>query len=154
MRIGTGFDSHTLVAGRPLVLGGITIEHPRGPSGHSDGDCLIHAVVDALLGAMGAGDIGEHFPDTDPKWKDANSSQFLSYVSNMLTERGLAISNIDTTVIAAEPPLGPHKAAMAERMASILGVPADRISVKAKRPEGFEPAAVDVIAVLAVASLQ
>jgi 2-C-methyl-D-erythritol 4-phosphate cytidylyltransferase/2-C-methyl-D-erythritol 2,4-cyclodiphosphate synthase len=154
MRTGIGFDSHRLAEARTLVLGGVTIDHPKGLLGHSDGDCVIHAVVDALLGAMGAGDIGEHFPDTDPQWKDADSTRFLAHVAGMLTERALAVSNVDVVVVAAEPSLGPHKAVMAERMASVLGIDADHVNVKAKRPEGFEDAAEDVIAVFAVATVE
>ncbi len=154
MRTGIGFDSHRLAEGRPLVLGGVSLDHPKGLLGHSDGDCVIHAVVDALLGAMGAGDIGEHFPDTDPQWKDADSTRFLAHVADMLASDGLAVSNIDAVVVAAEPALGPHKAVMAERMASLLGIDADRVNVKAKRPEGFEDAATDVIAVFAVATVE
>lgn len=154
MRTGIGFDSHRLAEGRILVLGGVEIDHPRGLLGHSDGDCLIHAVVDALLGAMGAGDIGEHFPDTDPQWKDADSTRFLAHVAGMLASGGMTVSNIDATVVAAEPALGPHKAAMAERIASLLGIDANRVNVKAKRPEGFEQTAADVIAIFAVATAE
>jgi 2-C-methyl-D-erythritol 2,4-cyclodiphosphate synthase len=154
MRTGIGFDSHGLAEGRPLVLGGVTIDHPRGLLGHSDGDCLVHAVCDALLGAMGEEDIGEHFPDTDSRWKDADSVRFLSQVAGMLADRGLAVSNVDATVVAAEPALGPYKKPMAERIASTLGVPTDRVNIKAKRPEGFESAGADVIAVFAVATVK
>ena len=153
MRTGIGFDSHRLAEGKALVLGGVAIDHPKGLLGHSDGDCVIHAVVDALLGAMGAGDIGEHFPDTDPQWKDADSARFLARIAEMLAERAITVSNVDVVVVAAEPSLGPHKAVMAERMASVLGVESDRVNVKAKRPEGFEKTAADVIAVFAVATL-
>jgi 2-C-methyl-D-erythritol 4-phosphate cytidylyltransferase/2-C-methyl-D-erythritol 2,4-cyclodiphosphate synthase len=103
---------------------------------------------------MGAGDIGEHFPDTDPQWKDADSTCFLSRIAEMLVSNGTTVSNVDVVVVAAEPALGPHKAAMAGRIASVLGLKADRVNVKAKRPEGFEETAEDVIAVFAVATLE
>ncbi len=154
MRVGFGFDSHRLVDGRPLILGAVEIDSARGLAGHSDGDCLLHAVCDAVLGTMGGGDIGELFPDTDPKWKDAASSTFLSTVAKTLAERGLTVSNIDTTVIAQEPVITPHKKAMVEKIASILKISPERINVKAKRPEGFEAAAADVIAACAVACVE
>ena len=154
MRIGFGFDSHRLVDGRPLVLGAVEIDFPKGLSGHSDSDCLLHAVCDAILGAIGGGDIGELFPDTDSKWKDAASSTFLSAVAKTLVERGLTISNIDVTVIAQEPLITPHKKAMAEKIASILKISPERVNIKAKRPEGFEDAAADVIAACAVACVE
>lgn len=150
MRVGLGFDSHKLVEGRPLILGGVRIDFSRGLLGHSDGDCLIHAVCDALLGAMGGGDIGELFPDTDPKWKDASSCEFLSAVAKMLAGKNLSISNIDTTIIAGEPPMTPHRKAMREKIALLLGISADQVNIKAKRPEGFEQAAADVIVAQAV----
>ncbi len=154
MRIGFGFDSHRLVDGRPLILGAVEIDFARGLAGHSDGDCLLHAVCDAVLGAIGSGDIGELFSDTDPRWKDAASSTFLSAAAEMLSERGLAISNIDATVIVQEPPITPHKKAMAEKIASILKISPERINIKAKRPEGFEAVAADVIAACAVACVE
>ena len=128
MRVGHGYDVHRFGEGAELVLGGVHIPFDRGLQAHSDGDVLVHAVCDALLGAMGAGDIGEHFPDTDPKWKDAESIAFLDHTAKMLAERGLTVSNIDVTVIAAEPNLAPHKGAMAERIASSLGEPFRRTS--------------------------
>jgi len=154
MRIGFGFDSHRLIEKRPLVLGGVAIDFPKGLLGHSDGDCLLHAVCDAILGAMGEGDIGEHFPDTDPKWKDAASSTFLEAVAKMLAESNFTVSNIDATVIAADPPITPHKKAIREKISSILGIPAEQINIKAKRPEGFEDTAADVIVACAVACVE
>ncbi len=154
MRIGFGFDSHRLVDGRPLILGAVEMDFPKGLSGHSDGDCLLHAVCDAVLGAVGGGDIGDLFPDTDPKWKDAASSAFLSAVAKMPPECGLAVSNIDATVIAQEPLITPYKKAMEEKVSSLLGIPAERVNIKAKRPEGFEDAAADVIAACAVACVE
>src|SRR5262245_11850848 len=116
MRIGLGYDNHRLVQGRPLVLGGVTIESPVGPAAHSDGDVLIHALVDALLGALGAGDIGTHFPDTDPRYKDQASRLFLEKAAEMVRARGLRIENIDTTVILEEVKLGPRKQAIARQL--------------------------------------
>lgn len=153
MRVGLGFDSHNLVEDRPLVLGGVEIEFQKGLSGHSDGDCLLHAVCDAILGAMGEGDIGELFPDTDPRWKDTSSSVFLSTVAKMLAEKKFTIANIDATVIASEPRITPYKEDMREKTASLMGISPGRINIKAKRPEGFERIASDVIAVYAVASV-
>lgn len=154
MRVGFGFDSHRLVEARPFILGGVAIDFPKGLAGHSDGDCLLHAVCDAVLGAMGAGDIGELFPDTDPKWKAAASSTFLSATTEMLSKRDLTISNIDATVIAQEPVITPHKKAMVEKIASILKISPELINIKAKHPEGFEDAAADVIAACAVACVE
>lgn len=150
MKVGIGFDSHRLVEGRPLVLGGVEIDFPKGLAGHSDGDCLLHALCDALYGALGEGDMGEHFPDTDPQWKDAESSQFLMHAAGLVSDRAMNISNVDTVVIAAEPNLSPHKQVMRERIASILGIAPGQVNIKAKRPEGFETAAEGVIAAQAV----
>ena len=154
MRTGFGFDSHRLVEERPLILGGVTIDFPMGLLGHSDGDCLLHAICDAILGAMGEGDIGEHFPDTDSRWKNAASSTFLEAAAKMLAERNLTVSNIDATVITADPPITPHKKAIREKIASLLGISPEMINVKAKRPEGFEGAAADVIAACAIACVE
>lgn len=136
-RIGTGFDAHRLADGRPLMLGGVRIEHPRGLQGHSDGDCLLHAVCDAILGALGEGDMGRHFPSTDPRWKDAPSLRFLERVAHIMDEEGYALANLDATVIAQAPPLAPHLEAMRARIAQALAAPVEAISVKAKSTDGL-----------------
>jgi 2-C-methyl-D-erythritol 2,4-cyclodiphosphate synthase len=131
-RVGNGFDAHRLVAGRPLMLGGIEVPHDRGLEGHSDGDCVIHAVCDALLGAAACGDLGRHFPSHDPRWKDAPSRLFLKEVARLVAERGYAVENVDVTVIAEAPALAPHLEAMRAGLGRELGLGAERISVKAK----------------------
>ena len=137
VRIGTGFDAHRFVDGRPLMLGGIHIAHPRGLEGHSDGDCLLHAVCDAILGALAAGDLGGHFPSADPRWKGAASLRFLETVARLLGERGYALGNLDATVIAQAPALAPHLDAMRAQIAQALGAPVEAISVKAKTTDGL-----------------
>jgi 2-C-methyl-D-erythritol 2,4-cyclodiphosphate synthase len=134
-RIGSGHDTHRLVAGRPLILGGVRIDHPRGLAGHSDADAVLHAVTDALLGAAGLGDIGDAFPDTDPQWKDADSRRFLAAAMGALNQRGWRPVNLDVTVFAEEPKLGPVKAAIRDSLANMLGMPADAVNVKAKTGE-------------------
>jgi 2-C-methyl-D-erythritol 2,4-cyclodiphosphate synthase len=136
-RIGNGFDAHRLVAGRRLVLGGVEIEYARGLEGHSDGDCLVHAVCDALLGAAAAGDMGRHFPSSDPRWKDASSLLFLQEVSRLVGERGYAIENVDATVIAEAPALLPHLERVRETLSACLRVGMDQVSVKAKSTDGL-----------------
>jgi 2-C-methyl-D-erythritol 2,4-cyclodiphosphate synthase len=136
-RVGIGYDVHRLEPGRRLVLGGIEIPADRGPVGHSDGDALAHALCDALLGAAGLGDIGTHFPDTDPRWKGVSSLLFLERTSAMLAERGLRVAWIDAVVIAERPKLGPHFPAMKQALARALVVPAERINLKAKTNEGM-----------------
>jgi 2-C-methyl-D-erythritol 2,4-cyclodiphosphate synthase len=136
-RVGIGYDVHRLEPGRRLVLGGIEIPADRGPVGHSDGDALAHALCDALLGAAGLGDIGTHFPDTDPRWKDVSSLLFLERTSAMLAEHGLRIAWIDAVVIAERPKLGPHFPAMKQALAGALVVPPERINLKAKTNEGM-----------------
>ena len=131
-RVGNGFDAHRLGPGRPLVLGGVTIPHDQGLIGHSDGDCVTHALCDALLGAAACGDMGEHFPSADPAFRGAASLGFLERVVQMVTDKGFAIENVDVTVIAQEPVLGPHLPAMRRRLAELLALPLDRVSVKAK----------------------
>ena len=131
-RVGTGFDVHRLAPGRRLVLGGVPIPFDRGLEGHSDGDCLIHAICDALLGAAAAGDMGAHFPSSDPRWKGAESRIFLRHVASLLRERNLAIANIDATLIAQAPSLAPHLPAIREALSGVLGVTVDSVSVKAK----------------------
>jgi 2-C-methyl-D-erythritol 2,4-cyclodiphosphate synthase len=131
-RVGNGFDSHRLVAGRPLLLGGIEVPSERGLLGHSDGDCVLHAVCDALLGAVAAGDMGEHFPSSDERWRGAASVTFLAEVRRIVAARGFTVANVDVTVIAQEPRLAPHLAAMRMKLAACLDLPADCVSVKAK----------------------
>jgi 2-C-methyl-D-erythritol 2,4-cyclodiphosphate synthase len=137
LRVGTGFDAHRLVAGRPLLLGGVRIEHPRGLEGHSDGDCLLHAVCDAVLGALAAGDMGRHFPSSDPQWKGAPSLRFLEKVAALMREKGYELANLDATVIAEAPALAPHLEAMRARIAAGLGAPVEQVSVKAKSTDGL-----------------
>jgi 2-C-methyl-D-erythritol 2,4-cyclodiphosphate synthase len=134
---GIGWDSHRLAAGRPLVLGGIEIPFDRGLAGHSDADVLAHAVIDALLGAAGLGDIGEHFPDTDERWAGADSLALLRSVVALVAERGLAVAHVDATVVMERPKLGPHKAAIRGSLAAALGVGAERVNVKATTGEGM-----------------
>jgi 2-C-methyl-D-erythritol 2,4-cyclodiphosphate synthase len=135
LRIGLGHDLHRLEAGRRLVIGGVPIEHDRGPFGHSDGDVLLHAVTDALLGALGLGDIGQWFPDTDPQWKDADSAEFVSQAVAAVREHGWSIANVDCTVFAERPKLAPHNAAIRQRLSGLLGISADAVNVKAKTGE-------------------
>lgn len=138
-RIGEGWDTHALVPGRPLIIGGVTVPHSAGLLGHSDADVLIHAIIDALLGAAGLGDIGSHFPDTDVRFKGADSVVLLRETGRLLAERGLRIGNIDSTVIAQAPKLASHIPAMRERIAHTLGLEAGRVNVKAKTAEKLGP---------------
>jgi 2-C-methyl-D-erythritol 2,4-cyclodiphosphate synthase len=131
-RVGHGFDAHRLVAGRPLRLGGIDVPHERGLEGHSDGDCVLHAVCDALLGAAGAGDMGQHFPSRDPRWRGKDSRVFVAEVGRLLREGGWRLGNVDVTVIAQEPVLAPHLGPMRQAIAAALGVAEESVSVKAK----------------------
>ena len=135
MRIGHGYDVHRLVEGRPLILGGVHIPYEKGLLGHSDADVLLHAVSDALLGAAGLGDIGKHFPDTDPQYKGADSMELLRVVVSRVLERGYRISNIDVTMIAQKPKLRPHIEAMEQNIAAAVGIGADRVNVKATTEE-------------------
>ena len=137
MRGGHGFDAHQLVAGRPFVLGGVTIPFERGPLGHSDGDALTHAVCDALLGAAALGDLGAHFPDTDPQWKGVDSLTLLAAVHEQLVRHGWTIANIDATVVVQLPKLSPHITAMRDALAETLTLDIAKISVKAKTSEGM-----------------
>ena len=134
-RIGQGFDVHALVAGRPLVIGGITIPYERGLLGHSDADVLLHAITDALLGAAGLGDIGRHFPDTDPAFAGADSRALLREVARRVGAAGYAIGNVDATIIAQAPKMAPHIPAMVANIAADLGVPVSDVNVKAKTTE-------------------
>ena len=135
MRIGHGYDVHKLVEGRDLILGGVKIEHSLGLLGHSDADVLLHAVSDALLGAAGLGDIGKHFPDTDPQYKGADSLKLLAIVAQRVQEAGYRVSNIDVTMIAQKPKLRPHIEQMEANIASAVGVDVSRINVKATTEE-------------------
>jgi 2-C-methyl-D-erythritol 2,4-cyclodiphosphate synthase len=139
VRIGVGWDSHRIAAGRALVLGGVTIPSEFGLDGHSDADVLSHAITDALLGAAALGDIGMHFPDTDPRWKGASSGQFLAHAVTLVRERGYTISNVDSTVILERPKLKDHRLAIRESIARTLGLDVDRVSVKFKTAEGVGP---------------
>jgi len=137
MRIGMGYDIHRLVAGRKLVLGGIVIPFEKGLWGHSDADVLVHAVIDALLGAAGLGDIGQHFPDTAPEFKDISSLKLLSKTYEMISSKGLTIQNIDITIFAEAPKLLRYKAAMQKNIAQAIEIEQDRVNVKAKTFEGL-----------------
>ena len=135
MRIGQGFDAHALKAGRRLVIGGVTIPHDRGLDGHSDADVLLHAICDALIGAAALGDIGRHFPDSDAKYKDADSRQLLRETAALLARSGWRVMNVDTTIIAQEPRMAPHIASMVANIAADLGVLPQNVNVKAKTTE-------------------
>ncbi|HVK31519.1 MAG TPA: 2-C-methyl-D-erythritol 2,4-cyclodiphosphate synthase [Burkholderiaceae bacterium] len=139
MRIGEGWDVHALVAGRPLILGGVTVPHTMGLDGHSDADALAHAITDALLGAAGLGDIGRHFPDTDARFKGTDSMVLLAEAAQRVREAGYAIGNVDSTVIAQAPKLAPHIPAMRARLAGVLGLAPDQVNVKAKTAEKMGP---------------
>jgi 2-C-methyl-D-erythritol 2,4-cyclodiphosphate synthase len=152
--VGIGYDSHRLAAGRRLVIGGVEIPHERGLEGHSDADVLAHAITDALLGAAGLGDIGEHFPDTDERWRDANSLELLSAVVAMVAAGGLRIVNVDCTVLMEQPKLAPHRQAIRARLAQTLGLQERRVNVKASTGEGIGfVGRGEGVAALAVASL-
>ena len=135
MRIGQGFDVHALAAGRKLIVGGVAIPHDRGLAGHSDADVLLHAVCDALIGAAGLGDIGTHFPDTDPRYQDADSRTLLRAVARMLERKGWRVVNVDATIIAEAPRMAPHIPLMRENIAADLGIAPDQVNVKAKTSE-------------------
>jgi 2-C-methyl-D-erythritol 2,4-cyclodiphosphate synthase len=137
-RCGIGYDLHRLVEGRKLIIGGIEVPFEKGPAGHSDGDVVAHAVCDALLGAAGLGDIGKHFPDTDPKWKGANSLLFLEHAQKLLNENKFAIEHIDVVVILERPKLGPHFPNMREALAKSLNVTVEKVHLKAKTNEGVD----------------
>jgi 2-C-methyl-D-erythritol 2,4-cyclodiphosphate synthase len=155
MRVGQGFDVHALVEGRKLIIGGVDIPYERGLLGHSDADVLLHAITDALLGAAALGDIGRHFPDTDPKWRGADSRMLLFEVASRVREAGWKIVNVDATIIAQAPKMAPHIPLMVERIASDLGIEPGCVNVKAKTTErlGFtgrgEGIAAEAIALLA-----
>jgi 2-C-methyl-D-erythritol 2,4-cyclodiphosphate synthase len=138
-RIGEGWDVHALVPGRPLIIGGVAIPHNMGLLGHSDADVLLHAITDALLGAAALGDIGRHFPDTDPHFKGSDSLLLLTEVARRVRDAGFEIGNVDSTVVAQAPKLGPHIPAMCERIAQALGLPVGCVNVKAKTAEKLGP---------------
>jgi len=136
-RVGHGFDTHRLGQGRPLMLGGVQVPHPQGLLGHSDGDCILHALCDALLGAAALGDMGRYFPSSDPRWKAVPSLVFLEEVRRLVTEARYAVENVDVTVVAEAPRLGPHCEAMRRTLAGALGLGAGQVSVKAKSSDGL-----------------
>jgi len=136
-RIGFGYDAHRLVEGRPLILGGVEIPHSMGLEGHSDADVLTHAVIDAVIGALGAGDIGQHFPDTDPSYKGVSSLFLLRTTTDMMHRQGFQLNNLDATIVAQTPRLTPYLAAMREKLDQILAVSVDRINIKATTSEAL-----------------
>jgi 2-C-methyl-D-erythritol 2,4-cyclodiphosphate synthase len=136
-RIGFGYDSHVFKVGVPLRIGGLALDHPEGLAGHSDGDVLLHAITDALLGAIAAGDIGTFFPPGDPRWKDADSAVFLNLAMEVLQRAGYRIVNVDTTLILAAPKIAPLSSEMRARVADLLSLGTDQVSIKAKTPEGL-----------------
>ncbi len=138
VRCGIGYDLHRLALGRKLIIGGMEVPFDKGPVGHSDGDVVAHAMVDALLGAAGLGDIGTHFPDNDPKWKGANSLLFLEHARKLLDEQKFVIEHIDVVVILERPKLGPHFPKMREALAKSLGLPSGKVHLKAKTNEGVD----------------
>jgi 2-C-methyl-D-erythritol 2,4-cyclodiphosphate synthase len=138
MRVGIGYDIHPLGKGRKLILGGLEIPHTQGLIGHSDADALVHAVCDALLGAMGEGDLGRHYPSSDPRYKDISSLRLLEDVSGMLSKKDFRLVNLDTVIIAQAPRLGPHLDAMRTRIAEVLKVDGTQINVKVKSGEGLD----------------
>ena len=155
LRVGMGYDVHPLVEGRPLILGGVTIPHDRGLEGHSDADVLLHALTDAVLGALAAGDIGTHFPNTDPKWRGAASTIFLAEAARLAKERKATILNVDASLLAEAPKLVPHCPAMRKKIAAALGLKEEQVNLKATTNEkiGFVGRG-EGIAALAVAALE
>jgi 2-C-methyl-D-erythritol 2,4-cyclodiphosphate synthase len=154
-RVGIGYDSHRFVEGRPLVLGGVRVPHTHGLAGHSDADAIAHALIDAILGAAGAGDVGRQFPDTDPRWRDADSMDLLARAHDTVLARGYVCRQADITVITEQPKLADHVGRMAENLARRLGLPAAEVSVKAKTNErmGFIGRG-EGLAVIAVATVE
>jgi 2-C-methyl-D-erythritol 2,4-cyclodiphosphate synthase len=152
MRIGYGWDSHEFQAGVPLKIGGVELPFHKGLAGHSDGDVLLHSITDALLGAVAAGDIGSYFPPSDPKWKGADSAIFLAEALKQVARAGYKIANVDSTLIMAEPKIGPHAHKIQQRVAELLKVKPDQVGIKAKTPEGMgtENAAIAHVVVLLV----
>jgi 2-C-methyl-D-erythritol 2,4-cyclodiphosphate synthase len=155
IRVGIGYDSHRFTEGRPLVLGGVTIPHERGLQGHSDADAVAHALIDAMLGAAAAGDIGQLFPDDDPRWKDADSMELLSSAHGVVRDRGYALTQADLTIITEQPRLRTHLPAMAASLTRRLGTPPGAVSLKAKTNEGMGfIGRGEGIAVIAIATLE
>jgi 2-C-methyl-D-erythritol 2,4-cyclodiphosphate synthase len=156
MRIGYGWDSHEFREGVPLKIGGVELAHHQGLAGHSDGDVLLHALTDALLGAVAAGDIGGFFPPSDPKWKGADSAIFLAEALKQIQRAGYKVANVDSTLILAAPKIGPHAAKIQARVAELLGIKQDQVGIKAKTPEGMgtDNAAIAHVAVLLVKAPQ
>jgi 2-C-methyl-D-erythritol 2,4-cyclodiphosphate synthase len=154
IRIGYGWDSHEFKSGIPLVIGGLTLPHSKGLGGHSDGDVLLHAITDALLGAVAAPDIGALFPPSEPRWKGADSAVFLAEALKRVKAAGYALGNVDSTLILAAPKIGPHASAIRKRVAKLLGLAEDCIGIKAKTPEGMgtDNAAIAHVAVLLTAA--
>jgi 2-C-methyl-D-erythritol 2,4-cyclodiphosphate synthase len=137
MRIGFGWDSHEFKSGIPLIIGGVTLAHDKGLGGHSDGDVLLHAITDALLGAIASSDIGSLFPPSDPQWEGANSAVFLREALRRVAAAGYELVNLDSTLILAAPKIGPHAAVIRKHVAELCGIPGDCIGIKAKTPEGM-----------------
>ncbi len=152
MRIGYGWDSHEFKKGIPLMIGGVHLPHSKGLSGHSDGDVLLHAITDAILGALAAGDIGSYFPPSDPKWKGANSAIFLAEALKQMRKAGYVVGNVDSTLILDQPKIGPHAAKIQTHVAKLLGINPNAVGVKAKTPEGMgtDNAAIAHVALLLV----
>jgi 2-C-methyl-D-erythritol 2,4-cyclodiphosphate synthase len=150
VRIGYGWDSHEFKRGIPLKIGGVTLDHPKGLGGHSDGDVLLHAITDALLGAIAGPDIGSLFPPSDPKWKGADSSVFMAEALKRVRAAGYIVANVDSTLILAAPKIGPHATAIRAKVAELLGIAEDCVGIKAKTPEGMgtDNAAIAHVAVL------
>lgn len=154
VRTGIGWDSHRLVAGRPLIIGGVSIAHDVGLDGHSDADVLTHAVIDALLGAAGLGDIGMHFPDTDPRWRGADSLVLLSAVMGMLASKHCTVTHVDTTLVMERPKIGPYRDAIRASLAGVMGLGVDAVNLKASTGEGIGfVGREEGVAALAVATL-
>lgn len=137
MRIGFGYDAHRLVENRKLVLGGVLIPHVKGLLGHSDADVLVHSIIDALIGAMGEGSIGDFFPDTEPKYKDISSIKLLSEIIKVLNNKNYILSNVDSTIVCQDPRIKPHVKSIREKLASILNLEMDRVNIKGKTEEGM-----------------
>jgi len=156
MRIGYGWDSHEFKAGVPLMIGGVKLPHDKGLAGHSDGDVLLHAITDALLGAVAAGDIGSYFPPTEPKWKGADSAVFVREALKQIASAGYAIANVDSTLILESPKIGKHAKAIQRNVAKLLGISPAAVGIKAKTPEGMgtDNAAIAHVAVLLVEAPQ
>jgi 2-C-methyl-D-erythritol 2,4-cyclodiphosphate synthase len=155
VRSGIGYDVHRFISGRPLRLGGVEIPHSHGLDGHSDADVVLHAITDALLGAAALGDIGQHFPPSDPSWRDANSTVFLTYAGRLINQEGYLVVNIDVTIIAEEPKVGPHTAGMREAIAKTLNLTVSDVGIKATTNEGLGSIGRgEGIAALAIATIQ